>query len=87
MIAQGFLAKDHNGGDFLLTTEPHASANTHRLIVLQKINDGWERMNDIQELALRESLIGAFVDFFVNLCRVLNSSGHGQVAEIVPNGD
>lgn len=87
MIAQGLLVKGHNGEDFLLTTEFHASAKTRQLIMQQKINGRWERMNEIQELAFRESLIGAFVDFFVDLCRVLNSSGHRQVDEVVPIGE
>jgi len=41
---------------------------------MKKVHGKWEHMKGIQESACREALIGAFVDFFVDLCRVLNSS-------------
>lgn len=78
MNAQGLLVKAQNGQDLLLTTEPRVGNNTYRLAVLQRVNGTWEPVNGIQESAFRESLIGAFVDFFVDICRVLNSSSlHG----------
>lgn len=78
MNAQGLLVKAQNGRDLLLTTEPRAGSNTYRLAVLQRVRGIWEPVNEIQEPAFRESLIGAFVDFFVDICRVLNSPGlHG----------
>ena len=74
MNAQGLLVKAQNGQDLLLTTEPRARNHTYRLAVLQRVNGTWETVNGTQESAFRESLIGAFVDFFVDICRVLNSS-------------
>jgi len=74
MIAQGFLVGGPNGEDFLLTTEPYFEMKTHRLVVMKKVHGKWEHMKGIQESACREALFGAFVDFFVDLCRVLNSS-------------
>jgi hypothetical protein len=50
----------------------------------EKINDGWKRVEGDQQSACREALIGAFVDFFVDLCRVLNSSDRQQVSETLP---
>ena len=75
MHARGLLVEDHNGQDFLLTSESHVGMKTHRLVVMQRINGQWQRVKGIEEVACRELLIGAFVDFFVDFCRVLNSSG------------
>lgn len=82
MTIHGLLVEDHNGQDFLLTTESCAEVNTHRLIVLQRINGRWQRLDGMQESACRESLIGAFIDFFVDICRILNSSASPGVPAI-----
>ncbi|MEK6785912.1 MAG: hypothetical protein AABY61_10565 [Nitrospirota bacterium] len=74
MTTPGLLVEDYNGQDYLLTTESHAGVNTHRLVVLRRINGQWQQVTGTEELARRELLISAFVDFFVNFCRVLNSS-------------
>jgi hypothetical protein len=84
MIAQGLLVEGPTGEDYLLTTEPNLGSHAHRLVVRKKINGRWKQVNGVQESACREALIGAFVDFFVDLCRVLNSSGHEPVAEVIP---
>jgi hypothetical protein len=84
MNAQGLLVEDHNGQDFLLTTESRVGMKAHRLVVLQRINGQWQQVKGPEELTCRESLIGAFVDFFVDFCRVLNSSSHERVAEVAP---
>lgn len=84
MTAQGLLVQGPNGEDYLLTTEPDLGMETHRLVVRKKLNGQWTHMDGIQESACRESLIGAFVDFFVDLCRVLNSPDPKPAAEIVP---
>ncbi len=74
MNAQGLLIKARDGQDFLLTTEPRTGMNTYRLAVLQRVDDTWKPLNGIEEPTFRESMIGAFVDFFVDICRVLNAS-------------
>ena len=74
MTTQGLFI-NQNGQDFLLTTEFHHEMKTHRLIVLQRVKGEWQQLTGIQEKACRESLIAAFVDFFVDICRVLNSTG------------
>jgi hypothetical protein len=82
MITPGLLVEDYNGQDYLLTTESRAGVNTHRLAVLQRVNGEWKHLNRIQESACREVLIGAFVDFFVDICRVLNASGSDRTVGI-----
>lgn len=65
---------NQNGQDFLLTAESRQGLKAHRMIVLQRVNGEWQHLTEIQEEACRESLIAAFVDFFVDICRVLNST-------------
>ncbi|TKB68851.1 MAG: hypothetical protein E8D52_07670 [Nitrospira sp.] len=82
MTTPGLLVEDYNGQDYLLTTESRAGVNTHRLVVLQRVNRQWKHLNGVQESACREVLIGAFVDFFVDICRVLNASGSDRTVRI-----
>ena len=84
MTTPGLLVEDYNGLDYLLTTESRVGVNTHRLVVLQRVNGEWKPLNGVQESACREVLIGAFVDFFVDICRVLNSSGSDRIDATAP---
>ncbi len=84
MTTPGLLIEDYNGQDYLLTTESRAGVNTHRLAVLQRVNGQWKHLDGIQESACRELLIGAFVDFFVDICRVLNASGSDRIVAMAP---
>lgn len=84
MTIQGLLVENHKGKDFLLTTESCPNTNTHRLIVLQRINGTWNRLTGMEERTSRESLIGAFVDFFVDICQVLNSAGTDAAPTSLP---
>ena len=84
MTTPGLLIEDYKGQDYLLTTEPRAGVNTPRLAVLQRVNGQWKHLNGIQESACRELLIGALVDFFVDICRVLNASGSDRTIGIAP---
>lgn len=82
MTTQGLLVKGTNGEDYLLTTEPNRGAHTHRLVVVKKVNGQWTPVEGVQEVACREALIGAYVDFVVDLCRVLNSSATQWATEV-----
>jgi hypothetical protein len=84
MTAQGLLVKGTHGEEYLLTTELNRGTCTHRLVVLKKVNDQWTSVEAVEAVACREGLIGAFVGFVVDLCRVLNSAHPQQASEIVP---
>jgi hypothetical protein len=75
MTTHRLLVEDHQGQNFLLTTESCPKTKTNRLVVLQRIDDTWQPLTGIQAQTCRESVIGAFVDFVVDICRVLNSTG------------
>jgi len=82
MTTQGLLVKGTHGEDYLLTTEPNRGTRTHRLVVAKKVNGQWTPVEGVQEVLCREALIGAFVDFVVDLCRVLNSSATQWATEV-----
>jgi len=84
MTTQGLLVENQNGRDFPLTTESRQGLKTHRSIVLQRINGEWQQVTGMKEGACRESLIAAFVDFFVDICRVLNSTNSELVTPRAP---
>lgn len=84
MHVRGLLVEDHNGQDFLLSTESRAGMRRHQLVALQRINGQWKPVKGPEESACRELLIGAFVDFFVDICRVLNSSGADRTWRSLP---
>lgn len=84
MHVRGLLVEDHNGQDFLLGTESRAGMRRHQLVALQRINGQWKPVKGPEESACRELLISAFVDFFVDICRVLNSSGADRIVAIAP---
>ncbi|CUS35268.1 hypothetical protein [Candidatus Nitrospira nitrificans] len=84
MHVRGLLVEDHNGQDFLLSTESRTGMRRHQLVALQRINGQWKPVKGPEESACRELLIGAFVDFFVDICRVLNSSGADRIVAIAP---
>jgi len=83
MTTQGLLVENQNGQEFLLRTESRQGLKTHRLIVLQRINGEWQQVIGMKEGACRESLIAAFVDFFVDICHVLNSA-NSELATLRP---
>lgn len=84
MHVRGLLVEDHNGQDFLLSTESRVRMRRHQLVALQRINGQWKQVKGPEELACRELLIGAFVDFLVDICRVLNSSDSDRIVAIAP---
>lgn len=84
MIVQGLLVAGPKGEDFLLTTEPYLKMNTHRLVVMQRFNGRWKHLKGMHEPACREALIGALVDFLVDICRVLNAPGTNRIAAVAP---
>ncbi|MFO0698706.1 MAG: hypothetical protein U0236_05715 [Nitrospira sp.] len=84
MTAQGLLVKGTSGEDYLLTTKPNRGTRRYQLVVLKKVNDQWKSVEGAEELVCREGLIGAFVDFFVDLCRVLNSADYQHVSKGIP---
>lgn len=74
MLPKGLLVVDPHGQKFLLVPEEGVEATGYTLSVLQLHKDQWVRLQPASSRRLRESMLGALLEFFGNLCRILNHS-------------
>lgn len=81
MTPRGLLIESYHGQEFLLAVEPCKGMKAYQLVVLEKINGVWKRVKGIQESAIRETALGALVDFFADICRVIDSDSHELLPE------
>jgi hypothetical protein len=74
MLPKGLLVVDPQGQKFLLVPEEGVEAAGYTLSVLQLHENQWVRLRPASSRRLRESMLGALLEFFGNLCRILNHS-------------
>ncbi|MEK7762535.1 MAG: hypothetical protein AAB433_13210 [Nitrospirota bacterium] len=74
MIPKGLFVVDPHGQEFLLVPEEGVEASGYTLSVLQLHENQWVRLQPASSRKLRESMLGALLEFFGNLCRILNHS-------------
>lgn len=74
MRLKGLLVVDPHGQEFLLVPEEGVEAAGYTLSVLQRHEDHWVRLRPASSRKVRESMLGALLEFFSNLCRILNHS-------------
>jgi hypothetical protein len=74
MRPKGLLVIDPHGQEFLLVPEEGVEAAGYTLSVLQRHEDHWVRLRPASSRKVRESMLGALLEFFSNLCRILNHS-------------
>lgn len=74
MLPKGLLVVDPHGQKFLLVPEEGVEAAGYTLSVLQLHKDQWVRLQPASSRKLRESMLGALLEFFGNLGRILNHS-------------
>ena len=79
MLPKGLLVVDPHGQEFLLVPEEGAEATSYVLSVLQRHEGQWVRLQPASTRKLRESMLGALLEFFGNLCRILNHSSDRAV--------
>jgi hypothetical protein len=86
MIPESLLVVDPHGQNFLLVPEEGVEAAGYTLSVLQLHEDQWVRVEPQSSRILRESMLGALLEFFGNLCRILNHSSDGahRIERITP---
>lgn len=85
MIPKGLLVIAPDGQEFLLVPEEGVEAAGYTLSVLQLHEGQWVRLEPRATRLLRETMLGALLEFFGNLCRILNqSTGHGHRVKRVP---
>lgn len=74
MIPKGLLiVADHNQ-EYLLVPEVGSRSTSYSLSVLQHQKGQWVRLQPQSARLLRESMLGALLEFFANLCRILNQT-------------
>lgn len=71
---KGVLVVDPHGQYILLVPEEGVEATGYTPSVLQLHEDQWVCIEPQSSPILRESMLGAPLDFFGNLCRILNHS-------------
>jgi hypothetical protein len=76
MLPKGLLVVGPHGQEFLLVPEEGVEAAGYTLSVLQLHENQWVRLQPASSRKLRESMLGALLEFFGNLCRVLNHSSY-----------
>lgn len=74
MLPKGLLVVDPHGQEFLLVPEEGVETAGYTLSVLQFHENQWVRLRPASSRRLRESMLGALLEFFGNLCRILNHS-------------
>lgn len=74
MLPKGLLVVDPHNQTFLLVPEKDLETTGYTLSVLQLQKDQWVRLQPASSRKLRESMLGALLEFFGNLCRTLNDS-------------
>jgi hypothetical protein len=86
MLPKGLLVVDPHGQEFLLVPEEGIEAAGYTLSVLQRHEDQWVRLQPASSQKLRESMLGALLEFFGNLCRILNHSSDraARIKRITP---
>lgn len=72
MLPKGLLVVDPQGKEFLLVPEKGVATAGYTLSVLQRHQDQWVRLQPTSSRKLRETMLGALLEFFGSLCRILN---------------
>ena len=72
MLPKGLLVVDPQGKEFLLVPEEGVEPVGYTLSVHQLHEDQWIRLEHHSSRILLESMLGALLEFFGNLCRILN---------------
>lgn len=86
MLPKGLLVVDPHGKEFLLVPEEGVEPAGYTLSVLQRHQDHWVRLQPASSRKLRESMLGALLEFFGSLCRILNHSSDraARIKRITP---
>ena len=86
MRPRGLLIIDSHGQEFLLVPEEGVETAGYTLSVRQRQEVQWVRLQPASSRKLRESMLGALLEFFGNLCRILNHSSDraARIKRITP---
>lgn len=74
MNPKGLLVVAPHGQEFMLVPEEGSRAAHYTLSIFQQSGGQWVRLQPQSARLLRESMLGALLEFFGNLCRILNQT-------------
>lgn len=71
MKAKGLLVEDESGQEYLLSIDAPAQGEPYQVFLRRKFEHSWIPLNDGCFGIIHDSLMGALLDFFGGICRVL----------------
>jgi len=83
MLAKGLLVEDQNGQEYLLSVNEQGQGGSHDVRISRRVAGQWVLMGVTEPpvSSVREGVIGALLDFFTGICRVLNQSDSRRQAQ------
>lgn len=77
MTPKGLLVVSPQGQEFLLVPEEQPPIQGYTLSILQRNDREWVRLTPLAAQQLRAGMLGGLLEFFGNLCRILNQAPEG----------
>ncbi|TAJ07310.1 MAG: hypothetical protein EPO61_15235 [Nitrospirae bacterium] len=76
MLAKGLLVEDRNGQEYLLSVNEQGQSGPPDVRISRRIAGQWVLMEVTEPpvSSVREGVIGALLDFFTGICRILYQS-------------
>lgn len=76
MLAKGLLVEDQNGQEYLLSVNELGQSGPHDVRISRRVAGQWVlvEVTEPPVSSVREGVMGALLDFFTGICRILNQS-------------
>lgn len=73
MLAKGLLVEDRDGQEYLLSVNEQGQGGSHDVRISRRVAGRWVLMEVTEPpvSSVREGVIGALLDFFTGICRLL----------------
>lgn len=80
MLAKGLLVEDRDGQEYLLSVNEQGQGGPHDVRISRRVAGQWVLMEVTEPpvSSVREGVIGALLDFFTGICRILYQSDGRQ---------
>ncbi|MFM8552813.1 MAG: hypothetical protein ACKOCD_10995 [Nitrospiraceae bacterium] len=80
MLAKGLLVEDRHGQEYLLSIDEQGQGGPHDVRISRRVAGQWVVIGamDRPAASVREGVIGALLDFFTGICRILSQNDNRQ---------
>jgi hypothetical protein len=80
MLAKGLLVEDRDGQEYLLSVNEQGQGGPHDVRISRRVAGQWVliEVTEPPVSSVREGVIGALLDFFTGICRILYQSDSRQ---------